>query len=409
MASQEVDVYLASSTGDALVGRAWFSQRRGGPVTTVFAYANTYLSTPGVQSIDPNIQLTTGNQYIDGLPGAFQDAAPDRWGRTLIDKRSRLTAPPSQRRQLNDVDYLLGVSDATRQGAIRFRRPDGNEFLDPSTDVPKLIELPHLLRAAESLDSADDYAAVKALLDAGSGSLGGARPKASVRAANGDLLIAKFPHRSDEWDVMAWECVALDIAERAGISAPGRELVDVVDGKRALVLNRFDRTPKGDRVGYLSAMSMLAASDGEWHDYTEIADSISDYGSNTAQDLANLYRRASLSIGLRNTDDHLRNHGFLASAGGWELSPVFDINPNPDLASPRVTGISGATHQSEEPAGLAELAQVCRLTEAAARQIRSEVSEALSRWRTHAQRRGITHEEQDRLADVFDTANDRLH
>ncbi len=405
MISRQLDVYLDVDGAPQLIANAWFSQRRGGPVTTVFAYEASFLSTAGAQSIDPNLQLVTGNQYIEGLPGAFQDCSPDRWGRNLIQKRHRLTASDPGSGQLNDLDYLVGVSDATRQGALRFTEPGGTHFLNERNDVPKLIELPQLLNASKQVvDQRDELSAVKALLDAGSGSLGGARPKASVRGQNGELLIAKFPHQSDEWDVMAWECLALNLAERANITVPERDLVKV-DKHNVLLLRRFDRDSDENRIPYLSAMSLLAARDGDWHDYTEIADAISDYGSNPRIDLADLYRRVAFSVAIHNTDDHLRNHGFVRSRGAWTLAPAFDINPNPEPASGRVTGIAGATDRSQEAEGLQQLATHCRLTNEATQGINKEVVDAVAQWRRVADSLRIKPEEQQRFAQVLDATS----
>ena len=406
VAKRELDVYLDITGDPQLVGRAWFSQRRGGPITTVFAYAPTFIAQPEVLSIDPNLSLVTGNQYIEGLPGAFQDCAPDRWGRNLISKRHRLTADTENVEKpasLTDVDFLLGVSDSTRQGALRFANPTTGEFEHPRNEIPKLVELPRLLSASEDLvDNSNEFAAVKALLDAGSGSLGGARPKASVMGADGELFVAKFPHRSDEWNVMAWECTALDLAEIAGITVPERELVSVSDNQQVLLLRRFDRASAGSRLPYLSAMSMLRASDGEWHDYIEIADAITDFGSRTTSDLTELFRRAAFSVAIHNTDDHLRNHGFLAAAGGWTLSPVFDINPNPDTTASRVTGIAGATSRPEETDGLAQLVDACRLKADDAATIQSDIHQAVAQWRAVATTRGISGSELERFAPVLD-------
>ncbi len=401
MTSRTVEVYLDIDDSPMLAGQAWFSQRRGGPVNTVFAYAPDYLGTPGARSIDPHLPLVTGNQYVDGLPGGFQDCAPDRWGRNLIQKRHRARATEGAPRQLNDVDFLLGVSDLTRQGALRFA--EGGTFVHPSSDVPRLVELPQLLDAADRLTTrADEFDAVKILLEAGSGSLGGARPKASVRADDERLLIAKFPHRSDEWDVMAWECVALDLAGDAGIDVPERQLVRVADDRHVLLLTRFDRDSDGHRVPYLSAMSLLEARDGDWHDYSEIVEALTDFGSSVATDLVQLYRRVAFSVAVHNTDDHLRNHGFLSFAGGWRLAPAFDINPNPDLDESRVTGIAGETARPGEIEALRLLASQCRLSVSDAESINASIAESVAGWRSAADRRGIPLAEQDRFAPVFE-------
>ncbi len=241
---------------DILAGRAFLSSNRG-RVTTVFRYDSGYLASKGAFPLDPALPLFKGSHAIqDGLPFAFADSAPDRWGRNLIRKRLQSLAPDGARREVTDIDYLLEVSDTTRQGALRFTVASENsdeKFLAGHADVPKLIELPRLLAACDRFVGDGDLAAIKELLDAGAGSLGGARPKASVRDG-GRLLIAKLSSLRDEWDVIAWEKTALDLAERACITVPGRRL-ERIAGRSVLLLDRFDRTPDGARIRYLSAMS----------------------------------------------------------------------------------------------------------------------------------------------------------
>jgi serine/threonine-protein kinase HipA len=401
VASQQLDVYLDIKGTPAIIGTAWFTQRRSS-VSTVFAYTSDHLATRGAFAIDPRLRLVSGNQHVPGLPGAFQDCAPDRWGRNLIQKRHRAQQGSSRSADLTDVDFLLGVSDESRQGALRFTRHGEAIFLDSTNKVPKLIRLPALLNAADRVDTADDLSAVKDLLDAGSGSLGGARPKASVLDTDGHLLIAKFPHQSDQWDVMAWEAVALDLAEAAGIRVPERRLITVADKRHVLLMRRFDRSHDGYRIPYMSAMTALEAADGEWHDYEEIAEAVSDIGSAAKADLRELFLRAAFNVAIHNTDDHLRNHGFLAADGAWRLSPAFDMNPNPHGSIDRVTGIAGTTSLSDAESGLADLARACRLSASEAEIIRNDVRTAVAGWRSAAQAYGVTGRELELFAEVLD-------
>ncbi|MEV0291669.1 type II toxin-antitoxin system HipA family toxin [Kribbella sp. NPDC050820] len=390
------------------VGTAYFTRRRG-TSSTSFHYAPSYLSRKGAYPIDPALGLFAGPQQIDGLPGAFADCSPDRWGRSLITKRLQALAlregrtPPS----LGDIDFLIGVSDQTRQGALRFRLDADGPFLDPDLQVPKLVELPRLLRAADQVagDGADDLAAIKALLDAGSGSLGGARPKASVRDAD-RLLIAKFPHRSDEWDVMAWEKTALDLAEQAGIEVPGSELVQI-DGRHVLVLERFDRDGVRRR-GYISAMTLIEGRDGDVRDYVEVAETLTEHGARVRADLHELWRRIAFSVAIHNTDDHLRNHGFLRARGGWGLSPVFDVNPNPIVSEERVTGIGGARGRTDELTGLMTYAETFDLSVLEAQQILREVSDATADWRRVAASHGIGEAERHRFEPAFEGLREHI-
>ena len=384
-------------------GDAHFVQRRSGGVTTTFVYAATYLSDPSARPIDPNLPMVSGQQVVaDRMPGSFQDCAPDRWGRNLIVKRHRATTVGRTGRAstLNDVDFLAGVSDISRQGALRFTLPDSPDFIGSNTDVPKLIALPKLLHAVDQVEADDDQEAIKTLLDAGSGSLGGARPKASVISSDGRLLLAKFPRRTDDWDVMSWEHTALDLAQRAGIDVPSRSLTGF-DNRHILLLDRFDRSG-GRRVPYVSAMTLTDSVDGDSHDYADIADSIGDVGDRVRGDLAQLFRRAVLNCAIHNTDDHLRNHGFCGGRAGWRLSPVFDINPNPDLDEGRVTSIGAALDPDEEPAGLMIFATECRLTAAKARTAIREVLDATAGWAEVAAGNGIKRRELTLFRPMFD-------
>lgn len=397
----ELQVHVDRGASPTRAGTAYFTHGRRG-VTTSFVYDAAYLADPRSVDLEPALPLRSGQQYVDGLPGCFGDSAPDRWGRMLLDKRHRAAQRTADRRlpSLTDADHLVGVSDLTRQGDLRFS-VDGGPFLDPGHEVPKLVELPHLLDAADHAEGGDDLAAVKELLDDGSGSLGGARPKASVRGDDDRLLIAKFPHRSDGWDVMAWEATVLDLAEAAGIRTPSRQLVRV-GGRSVLLLERFDREPGGRRIGYLSAMSLLGTRDGDERDYLDIAEVLPEHGAQVTADLTELYRRVVLSVAVHSTDDHLRNHGFLRARGGWRLSPVFDVNPEPDPGRGRVTSIAGAVAPDDEPEGLLALAGECRLDAGEARAVVREVCGAVAGWREVARRHGISAGEQERFAEVLD-------
>ncbi|WP_127501611.1 type II toxin-antitoxin system HipA family toxin [Actinoplanes solisilvae] len=376
------------------VGEAYVNFRRG-RLSATFSYDRDYLALPGAYAVDPALGLTAGSWPLPhGLPGAFSDAAPDRWGRNLIGRRLRAEAVEAGRPAptLDDRDYLLGVSDETRQGALRFKADADGEFQHPAPEVPKLIALPSLLHAANAVtrDGPDNMEAIKTLLDAGTGSLGGARPKASVR--DGDrLMIAKFPHHADNWSVIAWEKTALDLAEAAGISVPMRRLVGI-EGSPVLLLDRFDREGSR-RIGYISAMTLLEAQDGESRDYTEIAEVIPESSSAAVDDLRQLWRRIAFSVALHNTDDHLRNHGFLRRGSGWRLSPGFDINPNPDLGTQRVTSIGGAASPSDEVNALLVYAENFGLTDAQARAVLREVADAAGDWQSVARSNGIAHAE----------------
>ena len=398
---ETLEVHVEIAGESLFAGRAQFHRGRGALTSTTFQYDLDYLAHPRAYQIDPALRLYSGTQQVTGLPGAFADCAPDRWGRNLITKRERALALEGghRARTLDDVDFLAGVSDHTRQGALRFRADAGSPFLDPDgTAVPKIIRLPELMRAAEAAagDGDQELAAVKTLLDAGTGSLGGARPKAAVQADDGRLLIAKFPHPEDDWDVMAWEATALDLAKAAGATVPTYKLIQL-DGRHVLLLERFDRTASSQRTGYMSAMTLLERRDGEGGDYVEIAEQIEEAGGQVKKDLTELFRRVAVSVGLHNTDDHLRNHGFLRGEVGWVLSPVFDVNPEPDPKQ-RQTTIAGASDIDDEADGLTELAQTCRLSSSQMREELDHIADVLGQWRDTAAANGIRRVETNRFS-----------
>jgi len=236
-----LEVLTEDDGGTRMVGRAYVT-RAHGRISTTFLYDADYLADGGM-NVDPSLLVTSGSQHFEGLLRAFADSAPDRWGRNLIEKAERSAAREEGRlpHRLDDLDFLLGVSDNTRQGALRFRLPGHEEFLGAPSRVPRLVSLPELLHASDELAvDADPSSAVKRLLDTGTTGLGGARPKASVRLNDGTLAIAKFPHASDRWDVMAWEATALDLLDTAGCDTSGRRLTHVGD-RSVLILRRFDR------------------------------------------------------------------------------------------------------------------------------------------------------------------------
>lgn len=397
-------LYVAVERGGVTVsaGDAFVTERRRA-TSMVFDYDTGYLANRASYSLSPDLPMTAGRHPLTRLPGSFADSAPNRWGRNLIAKRVRAQARAdggAQPRKLREVDYLLGVSDLTRQGALRFSTDPIGPYLGEKAGVPNLLALPTLLAAADvvAADGENDIAAVKALLDAGSGSLGGARPKASVH--DGDrLLIAKFPHHSDEWDVMAWEKTALDLAEASGIRVPGRRL-ELVGGRSVLLLDRFDRNEEG-RIGYISAMTLLGHTDGMDADYTEVAEALSEHGTNVVEDLAELWRRIAFSLVINNVDDHLRNHGFLREGSGWRLSPMFDVNPNPDLAHERVTSIGFEYGADAGAEALMQSAADFGLNEDQATGIWAAVLQGTASWRAVASRNGVSDASSNRFAPVL--------
>ena len=382
-----------------------YAEARRGRLTSAFAYDGDYIASSQAYAVDPALPLAAGTwPSAAELPRAFRDAAPDRWGRQLISRRAAAEAQATgvQPRTLTELDYLLGVSDAARQGALRFKTSEDGPFEHPLADVPRLVALPTLLAASRSVaeDRPNAPEAVATLFNLGSASLGGAMPKASV-LDDGILWVAKFGHPSPPSDAIAWEKTALDLAESAGIRVPDRRLLDV-EGAPVLLAKRFDRGPASQRLGYISAMTLCEANDGEPRDYLEIADRLAAITSAPQDDLAELWRRVAFGIAINNTDDHLRNHGFLHDGAGWRLSPVFDVNPDPNPAAPRATSIAGAVTAAASMAALAASRETYGLSAAQVRRIMSEVAQAVGAWRRVAASNGIPPTGRDRLAPTFE-------
>ncbi len=381
----QIEVWMEVAGQPLQVGCAHFNLRAGA-LSTVFVYDDTYLANPQAYPIDPAFPLAHASHYASGLPGCFRDSSPDRWGRNLIAKQLRQEAleAGAPLRTIDEVDYLLGVSDILRQGALQFRVPPSEKFVAEHVKVPPLKSLPELLDASGVAADKDDWAHVKTLLAAGSASLGGARPKASV--ADGDALwLAKFPHTSDMWDVMAWEKTAMDLAQACGLEVPVTKLVRL-GGKSVFLTQRFDRSAAGGRVPYISAMTLLGAQDGEMHDYAELVDAIPALVHKVDDALRELFARVAFGVCINNTDDHLRNTGFVRADGSWRLSPLFDVNPNLAVGAARATSVMGKTGL-DAACTLLDFARYCGISDAAAREIVGGVVETVeASWQAAAKR-----------------------
>jgi serine/threonine-protein kinase HipA len=398
----EVTVEIAGQ--EAIAGTLWFHDQRA--ESSTFRYSDSYLASPVSYDLDPALPRSAGIfQSAPGKPlfGAFADAAPDRWGRNLMrrEERERASAAHSTPRSLRDADFLLGVRDDARQGAIRFRRPGTRDYYSTHrAAVPRLLELPRLLHAADHLDDDTDSRDLKDLIDAGS-SLGGARPKAAVIDSSGRLAIAKFPRSgSDEWDVAGWEEVELRLARRSGLTVSDAEL-RVVAGRNVLVVSRFDRSAS-QRTGFASARTLLEATDGEQRSYLEIADAIERHSPAPGADLRELFRRIVFSILTGNTDDHLRNHAFLREGPGWTLSPAYDLNPNPDRPDRLSTAIDLDSTAADVAIALS-VSGYFRLSPAEARSAIGSVRDATSFWRSEAAALNLPPREIERMAEAFET------
>jgi serine/threonine-protein kinase HipA len=400
--------YVELDGANHLVGRLWARATKGRQSAT-FEYDASWLDNPARFPLEPALTLTShphNTALGRAMFGAIGDSAPDRWGRRLILRAEERKAREQKRtpRTLTEADYLLGVGDVARQGALRFALAEGGPFLaaEDASQVPPLMKLPDLLTAAMRIAADQETAEDLRLVLAPGSSLGGSRPKASVIDKDCHLLIAKFPQQDDTNDVSLWEAVALILAGQAGVATPEWRLQKICD-RPVLLLRRFDRR-EGKRLPFLSSMSMLDATDGNQHSYLEIADALTQHGARPAEDHAELWRRIVLTILISNTDDHLRNHGFLYEPEeGWRLSPVYDLNPTPIQIKPRI--LSTAITEADATASLDlafEVAEHFGLKPKAAKAIAREVGKAVSGWRPAAKSVGLTANEIDRMASAFE-------
>ena len=334
MKERKVYVFLGGAAPSPL-GILYVGQERAREVYA-FAFAASWLRAHDT-CLDPDLAPLPGRQYASGdaMFGLFQDAAPDRWGRALMKKREAIRARTADEkpRTLLESDYLLGVYDEGRMGALRFALSPDGPFLSDDTALaaPPWVQLRALEDASHHLENDDeaDHAHWLDLLLAPGSSLGGARPKATVKAPDGSLWIAKFPSRHDEVDVGAWEMVAHDLAAACKLSVPEARCTAFSERGSTFLVRRFDRAG-AERIPFASAMTMLGRQDND-HDasYLDLLDFLLQHSRHPMEDGRELWGRMVFNLLVSNTDDHLRNHGFLWQEGGWTLSPLYDVNPIP--------------------------------------------------------------------------------
>ena len=419
---KSVHVYIdtAGMTGPTLMGTLYV-QSGGSQEIFSFEYDPEWLESEQAFVFDPDLQLLGGPQYPAQSRnnfGIFLDSSPDRWGRLLMQRRENLRARQEGRkpRRLTDWDYLLGVHDETRLGALRLRSSERGEFLDSDRQLaaPPITSVRELQAASRGferhIDEEDnpEYARWLNQLLAPGSSLGGARPKASVRDEKGALCIAKFPSRADTRDMAAWEMLAHRLGEKAGIHLPKARLLN--NGEReqsTFLVNRFDRTAKGGRLAFVSAMTLTQRQDGDASrhagtsgaSYLELVELLQRQGANTRADTHELYRRIVFSILIHNTDDHLRNHGFFVEDRGVRLSPAYDINPSVDRDD-----LTLAINETETACDV-DIARgahkLYALSLAEADLLIAEVLSAVKTWRKEAKALGIRPSEQEQMAAAF--------
>ena len=323
----------------SLLGRLYVDTVRGGE-SYAFEYNDAWLSNPAAVMLDPDLNLYKGRQYpIDKKNfGLFADSSPDRWGRVLMKRRERILADKEGRKPnvLYESDFLLGVYDEIRMGALRFSLEEGGTFLsdDKTTAAPPWATLRTLENASREFEKDERGLSDKwlnQLLKPGS-SLGGARPKATVQDPNGELWIAKFPSKHDEGNTGAWEKVVHDLARMCGLNVPESKLEHFSKDGSTFLVKRFDRIGSR-RLHFSSAMTMLGKTDGasavDGTSYLDIVSFIKSNGVSAKDDLIELWKRIVFNMAVSNTDDHLRNHGFILTPKGWRLSPLYDVNPVP--------------------------------------------------------------------------------
>ncbi len=407
------------------MGHLRASPSRGKEVFS-FSYESDWLAGGASLQLDPELLLFTGPQYpaSGDRPnfGLFLDSSPDRWGRLLMQRREAALAREANRpaRRLQETDFLLGVHDEQRSGALRLKEPqtgDGWRNDDPSMRIPpwtSLRKLEHASWKIQDASATDDphYLEWLNLLIAPGSSIGGARPKAGVKDPQGDLWIAKFPGRTDARDMAAWEMLVQELAIKSGLQVAEARLHQFGDNHRTFMARRFDRvqgTHGKKRIHFASAMTLLGHADGDDYlagaSYLELVDFLNRQGAQPANDLEELWRRIVFSIAVRNTDDHLRNHGFLLTPNGWRLSPAYDLNPDPDG-----TGLSLNISETENALSFdlaLEVASYFRLSKPSTETILQEIRDAVCTWKIQATKLGIPRAEQEIMAPAFAVGQDR--
>jgi serine/threonine-protein kinase HipA len=395
-----------------------FSERLKGNEIFSFKYDDEWLKKGPSHLLDPDLQFYQGLHYPGEKQknfGMFLDSSPDRWGRILMRRREAALARVQNRSEENlfETDYLLGVYDGHRMGALRFKLEKDGPFLDhnkdlaspPWTSVSELERISLRLEGDDIIDDPDYLKWLKMLIAPGT-SLGGARPKANIVYRDDSVWIAKFPSLSDKGDIGGWEIVSYELAIAAGIEMAASKARKFSSDHYTFLTKRFDRTKKGERLHFASAMTMLGYEDGQDHkdgaSYLELVEFITNHGANVDQDLEELWRRIVFSICISNTDDHLRNHGFILSDSGWLLSPAYDINPV-ETGTGLKLNISDTDNALDLDLAL-EVSEFFRLKEARAHEIIETVKSSVRKWRETASKYGISRSEQELKAIAFQHA-----
>lgn len=376
-----------------------------------FEYHNGWLQSREQYLIDPDIGWYSGQQFPSKNDnfGVFMDSMPDTWGRTLMKRRESLLAKEENRKpnKLYDIDFLLGVYDASRMGALRFKTNPQGSFLDDNQEFPtphwaSARELQHGVEVIESENESNEIRKWLAILMAPGSSLGGARPKANILDDNNHLWIAKFPSKNDTIDKALWEYLAYKLAVKCGIEMAESVVQRLADSSHTFFTKRFDRQ-HGERIHFASAMTMTGNSEETIKDapssYLDLVEFIQYSGANSEKDLHQLWRRIVFNIAISNTDDHLRNHGFILTADGWHLSPAFDINPSIDKAG-LALNIDSENNALDFDLAM-RVGDYFQLTKNQMNQILDQVLLVVGTWQATAKSLGISRVEQELMEAAF--------
>ncbi len=392
------------------------AQRLRGKEIFSFEYTEYWLNTDNpILSLDPHLGFYKGKQYLPEEKnnfGIFLDSSPDRWGRLLMRRREAWQAKNEHRdeRTLFESDFLLGVFDGHRMGGVRFKLSEDGPYINDQMKMAtppwtSLRELEHASLQLERDDAMNDpeYAQwLSVLIDPGS-SIGGARPKASVIDDKGHLWIAKFPSSRDEKNAGAWEMVLHKLAKACGIHVSEARLQKFSGKHHTFLSKRFDRTDAQKRIHFASAMTLLGLQDGADHvegvGYLDLVGFIMQHSPEAKEDLEQLWRRMAFNILVSNTDDHLRNHGFLLAPLGWRLSPAYDMNPN-EMGTGLTLNISENSNEQDIALAL-ETAHLYQLKSDRAESILKEMRREISNWRVLAKKFGIGNSEIEQTKRAF--------
>ena len=397
-----------------LVGELGYESLRGTDSYS-FCYDHNWLRQYSDLYLSADINNYTGLQFTQpdrDIFGCFGDALPDRWGRLLLNRREQIRAQEEKRpvRKLSSYDYLLGIDDYSRMGGFRFKESPDGEFIncDATLRIPPLTDIQVLVAASMEVEKSEernllpDKKWLLQLVHPGT-SLGGARPKAGVLNEEGELCVAKFPSRNDEYDIGLWEHLSHLLAKEAGVEAAETQAIATGEKYHTLLSKRFDRTTDGRRKHFASAMTLLRLTDGcnaqTGNGYLDIVDFILQHCCDVEANLQQLYRRVAFNIAIHNSDDHFRNHGFLLTPKGWTLAPAYDLNPT--FNDHQSLLINATTNRSDLQLLLAS-SEEYMIGKEEATHIIEEVKDGVSQWRSMAIRIGIAKREMDLFAQVFE-------